>query len=69
MVPSRVLQAMAHSLLGHLDPKFIELMKEVQELLRYVFQTKNEITLPISGTGSAGMESTSRMCSNRAIRS
>ena len=58
MVPSRVLQAMAHPLLGHLDPKFIELMKEVQELLRYVFQTTNEMTLPISGTGSAGMEST-----------
>jgi len=58
MVPSRVLQAMAHPLLGHLDPKFIELMKEVQELLRYVFQTTNQMTLPISGTGSAGMEST-----------
>jgi alanine-glyoxylate transaminase/serine-glyoxylate transaminase/serine-pyruvate transaminase len=58
MVPSRVLQAMAHPLVGHLDPKFIELMKEVQELLRYAFQTKNQITLPISGTGSAGMEST-----------
>jgi alanine-glyoxylate transaminase/serine-glyoxylate transaminase/serine-pyruvate transaminase len=58
MVPSRVLQAMAHPLVGHLDPKFIELMKEVQELLRYVFQTKNPLTLPISGTGSAGMEST-----------
>jgi len=58
MVPSRVLQAMAHPLIGHLDPKFIELMKEVQELLRYVFQTKNQMTLPISGTGSAGMEST-----------
>ncbi len=58
MVPSRVLQAMAHPLIGHLDPKFIELMKEVQELLRYVFQTKNQMTLPISGTGSAGMEAT-----------
>ena len=58
MVPSRVLQAMAHPLLGHLDPKFVELMKEVQELLRYVFRTKNELTLPVSGTGSAGMEST-----------
>jgi len=58
MVSSRVLRAMAHPLLGHLDPKFIELMKEVQELLRYTFQTQNEMTLPISGTGSAGMEST-----------
>ena len=58
MVSSRVLRAMAHPLLGHLDPKFIELMKEVQELLRYTFQTTNEMTLPVSGTGSAGMEST-----------
>jgi alanine-glyoxylate transaminase/serine-glyoxylate transaminase/serine-pyruvate transaminase len=58
MVSPRVLGAMAHPLLGHLDPQFIGLMKEVQELLRYVFQTKNELTLPISGTGSAGMEST-----------
>jgi len=58
MVPPRVLQVMSHPLLGHLDPLFIELMKEVQDLLRYVFQTKNQMTLPISGTGSAGMEST-----------
>jgi len=58
MVSSRVLRAMAHPLVGHLDPKFIELMKEVQEGLRYVFQTKNQMTLPVSGTGSAGMEST-----------
>lgn len=58
MVPPRVLQAMSHPLVGHLDPQFIELMKEVQDLLRYVFQTQNQITLPISGTGSAGMEAT-----------
>jgi len=58
MVSSRVLRAMAHPLLGHLDPKFIELMKEVQELLRYTFQTENQMTLPISGTGSTGMEAT-----------
>jgi alanine-glyoxylate transaminase/serine-glyoxylate transaminase/serine-pyruvate transaminase len=58
MVSSRVLRAMAHPLVGHLDPKFIELMKEVQELLRYTFQTQNQMTLPVSGTGSAGMEST-----------
>jgi alanine-glyoxylate transaminase/serine-glyoxylate transaminase/serine-pyruvate transaminase len=56
MVPPRVLNAMAYPLLGHLDPKFLDLMKEVQDLLRYVFQTKNTMTLPISGTGSAGME-------------
>jgi len=58
MVPPRVLRAMAHPLLGHLDPQFVHLMKEVQDLLRYVFQTNNSMTLPISGTGSAAMEST-----------
>ncbi len=56
MVPPRVLVAMSRPLIGHLDPKFIELMKEVQDLLRYVFQTSNPMTLPIAGTGSAGME-------------
>lgn len=58
MVSPRVLRAMAHPLLGHLDPQFVALMKEVQVLLRYVFQTENEMTLPISGTGSASMEAT-----------
>jgi alanine-glyoxylate transaminase/serine-glyoxylate transaminase/serine-pyruvate transaminase len=44
--------------MGHLDPQFLNLMKEVQDLLRYAFQTNNQLTLPISGTGSAGMEAT-----------
>ncbi len=57
MVHPRVLRAMAHPLLGHLDPEFITLMNEVQDLLRYVFQTENPITFPVSGTGSASMES------------
>ncbi|PKO08100.1 MAG: alanine--glyoxylate aminotransferase [Chloroflexi bacterium HGW-Chloroflexi-2] len=56
MVHPRVLRAMAHPLVGHLDPQFVYLMNEVQDLLRYVFQTKNEITFPLSGTGSAGMD-------------
>ncbi len=56
MVPSRVLRAMATPLIGHLDPEFITIMKEVQELLRYVFQTGNDVTFPVSGTGSAAME-------------
>ena len=56
MVPPRVLRSMSTPLVGHLDPEFITLMQEVQQLLRYVFQTKNELTVPISGTGSAGME-------------
>jgi alanine-glyoxylate transaminase/serine-glyoxylate transaminase/serine-pyruvate transaminase len=41
---------------GHLDPKFIDIMNDVQELLRYLFQTDNHFTVPISGTGSAAME-------------
>jgi alanine-glyoxylate transaminase/serine-glyoxylate transaminase/serine-pyruvate transaminase len=56
MVHPRVLRVMATPLVGHLDPQFLTVMDEVQELLRFVFQTKNEFTLPISGTGSAGME-------------
>jgi len=56
MVHPRVLRAMAQPLVGHLDPQFIRLMNEVQDLLRYVFQTKNQMTIPVSGTGSAGME-------------
>jgi len=55
-VHPRVLQAMAAPCIGHLDPKFLEIMDETQELLRYVFQTENEFTIPVSGTGSAGME-------------
>src|SRR5262245_40725524 len=43
-------------LLGHLDPEFVALMDETQQLLRYVFRTENRLTLAVSGTGSAGME-------------
>jgi alanine-glyoxylate transaminase/serine-glyoxylate transaminase/serine-pyruvate transaminase len=52
----RVLAAMMTPLLGHLDPQFLAIMTETQEMLRQVFQTKNELTIPISATGSAGME-------------
>jgi alanine-glyoxylate transaminase / serine-glyoxylate transaminase / serine-pyruvate transaminase len=55
-VPSRVLQAMSTPLIGHLDPAFIEIMKETQDLLRYAFRTENRWTIPVSGTGSAAME-------------
>lgn len=55
-VHPRVLSAMSTPLLGHLDPEFVALMDETQDLLRYVFQTKNRLTLAVSGTGSAGME-------------
>ena len=56
-VPPRVLQAMSAPCIGHLDPYFLSVMSEVQQLLRYLFQTKNPLTIPVSGTGSAGMES------------
>ena len=51
-----VLAAMGTPMVGHLDPAFLQIMEEVKELLRFVFETDNEFTLPISGTGSAGME-------------
>ncbi|MFN0124031.1 MAG: pyridoxal-phosphate-dependent aminotransferase family protein [Blastocatellia bacterium] len=57
-VDDRVLRAMAAPLLGHLDPLFIRTMDEIQTLLRYAFETNNRLTIPISGTGSAGMECT-----------
>ncbi len=56
MVHPRVLRAMSTPLLGHLDPKFLEIMNEVQAQLRAVFRTENPFTIAISGTGSAGME-------------
>ena len=55
-VHPRVLQAMTSSLLGHLDPNFLAVMDDVRAMLRYTFQTENPVTLPISGTGTAGME-------------
>lgn len=55
-VHPRVLEAMAKPTIGHLDPKFIELMDEIKELLKYAFQTKNEVTFAVSGPGSVGME-------------
>ena len=51
-----VLAAMAMPTIGHLDPAFVDFMDELNELLRYAFQTKNMVTLPISAPGSAGME-------------
>ena len=51
-----VLAAMAAPTVGHLDPYFLKVMDEVQAMLREVFQTENPMTMAISGTGSAGME-------------
>ena len=54
----RVLQALSMRQVGHLDPAFIGLMNETQQLLRYAWQTNNQLTIPVSGTGSAAMEAT-----------
>jgi alanine-glyoxylate transaminase/serine-glyoxylate transaminase/serine-pyruvate transaminase len=56
-VDPRVLKALTSPIVAHLDPYFLSVMDETVELLRYAFETKNHITLPISGTGTAGMES------------
>jgi alanine-glyoxylate transaminase/serine-glyoxylate transaminase/serine-pyruvate transaminase len=52
----RVLQAIAKPTVGHLDPYYLELMNNMRSLMQGVFRTKNEMTLAVSGTGSAGME-------------
>jgi alanine-glyoxylate transaminase/serine-glyoxylate transaminase/serine-pyruvate transaminase len=56
MVPASVLESMGKPVLGHLDPEFIKMMEELKGMLRQVFQTSNDMTFPVSGTGSAGME-------------
>ena len=55
-VPPRVLEALGRPTIGHLDPRFIDLMDEVKALLQYVMQTESALTMPISAPGSAGME-------------
>ena len=55
-VSPRVLAASARPTIGHLDPLFVELMDDVKGLLQYAFQTENELTIPLSAPGSAGME-------------
>ena len=55
-VHPRVYRALAAPVVGHLDPEFLQVMEDNKRLLQMVFQTANRLTLPISGTGSAGME-------------
>jgi alanine-glyoxylate transaminase / serine-glyoxylate transaminase / serine-pyruvate transaminase len=55
-VNPRVLEAMAHPTVGHLDPQFLTLLNDIRDMLQAVFQTRNRLTLAVSGTGSAGME-------------
>lgn len=56
LVSRRVLDAMARPTIGHLDPRFVGMMDELKELLRFAMQTRNALTVPISAPGSAGME-------------
>jgi len=51
-----VLEALSAPVIGHLDPEFFKIMEENQQMLRWLFQTGNDVTFPVSGTGSAGME-------------
>ena len=55
-VDPRVLEALSRPTIGHLDPAFLSVLNEIRQLLQYTFQTKNEMTFAVSGTGSAGME-------------
>ncbi len=55
-VSPRVLEAMSRPTLGHLDPVFVGMMNEIKDMLRDTFHTKNELTMPVSAPGSAGME-------------
>ncbi len=55
-VSPRVLAALGRPTIGHLDPLFIDLMDDIKRLLQYAFQTSNELTIPLSAPGSAGME-------------
>ncbi len=57
-VHPRVTGAMARPCIGHLDPAFVGMMDEVKTMLQYAFQTKNQLTIPVSAPGSAGMEAT-----------
>jgi alanine-glyoxylate transaminase / serine-glyoxylate transaminase / serine-pyruvate transaminase len=55
-VHPRILEALSRPTIGHLDPKFVEMMEENKTLLQYAFQTENALTMPVSAPGSAGME-------------
>lgn len=56
MVHPRVLRTMATPLIGYMDPEFLEIMSDVKGLLKFVFQTQNDMTLAVPGTGTSAME-------------
>ena len=55
-VSPAIYEALSRPTLGHLDPRFIEIMDTIKIQLQTILNTKNELTVPMSGTGSAGME-------------
>ncbi len=55
-VPPQVYDALGTTTIGHLDPAFIDIMDEIKEMLKQLFQTDHDLTIPMSGTGSSGME-------------
>jgi alanine-glyoxylate transaminase/serine-glyoxylate transaminase/serine-pyruvate transaminase len=55
-VPERILAALARPTIGHLDPEFVRMMDEIKAMLQQSLQTENELTMVVSGPGSAGME-------------
>ncbi len=55
-IDPRVLESMSRPVIGHLDPDFVGLMDDIKSLMRYAFQTENDLTFPVSAPGSAGME-------------
>jgi alanine-glyoxylate transaminase/serine-glyoxylate transaminase/serine-pyruvate transaminase len=55
-VHPRILEALSRPTIGHLDPMFVDMMDEVKKLIQYAYQTDNELTIPVSAPGSAGME-------------
>lgn len=55
-VSQRVYDALATPIIGHLDPEFLDIMDETVQMLREIFGTENRLTIPVSGTGSSGME-------------
>jgi alanine-glyoxylate transaminase/serine-glyoxylate transaminase/serine-pyruvate transaminase len=55
-VNPRILEAISRPTIGHLDPVFVGMMEEMKVLLRYAFQTENQLTMPVSAPGSTGME-------------
>lgn len=55
-VHPRILKAMSQQIIGHLDEQYVQMSHEISDMLRHIFQTRNEMTIAISGPGSAGME-------------